>query len=112
MPWRVDDIDLVFFPNCGNRSRDNGYPPLTFLFHPVGDSGSVIYGANPMGFSGIVQNTLGSRRLTSVNMGNYANISIPFDRMLASHDELIISQSGNARRHDLLRPFCESRLFS
>jgi hypothetical protein len=39
-----------------------------------------------MGFAGIKQNPLGSRRFTGVNVGNNADIAHEFERVFPCHD--------------------------
>ena len=77
MPWRIDNINLVAFPEASHRRRGNGDTPLLFLRHPVGGGAAVIAldGTDFMRQTSAVQNTLSGGRFTSVDMGNNADIS-------------------------------------
>ena len=77
VPWRIDNINLVAFPEAGHRRRGNGDTPLLFLRHPVGGGAAIIAldGTDFMRQAGTVQNTLSGSRFTGVDMGNNADIS-------------------------------------
>ena len=75
--WRIDNINLVPFPEASHRRRGNGDAPLLFLRHPVGGGTAIIAldGTDFMRQASTVQNTLSGGRFTSVDMGNNADIS-------------------------------------
>jgi len=77
----VDQVEAVALPFRRYRGGDNGDAAFTFLGHPVGDGGAVIHIAKAVGFAGIKQNPLGRGCFTSVNMGNYADITVAFERI-------------------------------
>ena len=84
----VDDVDLVLlgfvggFPLCsrvipktGGRSGSNGDSPLLFLFHPVHCGSSVVHLTNFVVDAGIIEDALGGRGLSRVNVGTDANVA-------------------------------------
>ena len=75
--WRIDNINLVAFPEASHRRRGNGDAPLFFLRHPVGGGAAIITldGTDFMCQASTVQNTLSGSRFTGVDVGNNADIS-------------------------------------
>ena len=75
--WRIDNINLVAFPEASHRRRGNGDAPLFFLRHPVGGGAAIITldGTDFVRQASAVQNTLSGSRFTGVDMGNNADIS-------------------------------------
>ena len=77
VPWCIDNINLVAFPEASHRRRGNSDAPLLFLRHPVGGGAAVITldGTDFVRQTSTVQNTLSGSRFTGVDMGNNADIS-------------------------------------
>ena len=85
----VDDVDAVtvllkcngiflglrMAPVASGGCGGDGNTTLLLLDHPVHGSAAVVNFADLVVDAGVVQNTLGSRRLTSINMGHNADIS-------------------------------------
>ena len=75
---------LVFFcgecrrPKTSGGGGSNGDASLSFLFHPVHDGLPLVYFTDFMGTAGVIQNTLGSRGLAGVYVGDNAEISYFF----------------------------------
>ena len=79
----VDDVyaALVLFgksrscPMAGGSRGSDGYTSLLLLYHPVHSSGTVVRFAYLMVDTGVIQNTLGRRGLTRVDMRHNTDIS-------------------------------------
>ena len=71
----INDIDAAAFPVAGRSSRRNGDAALLLLCHPVHGGSAFMGFANFVIDAGIVQNTLGGRRLTSIDMGHDTDVS-------------------------------------
>jgi hypothetical protein len=88
VPGGINDVDDVITPHRCHGSRNYGDTSLTFLLHPIGDRGAIIYRAKAMCPTCVKQNTLGGCRLTGINMSYDADIPMVFEGILASHDNL------------------------
>src|SRR5438105_2656894 len=75
MAGRVDNVNLVAFPETSNRGSHNSDTPLAFLGHPVSGRLALVHGANLVFQPRAVQDALSCRGLTSVNMGNNAQVT-------------------------------------
>jgi hypothetical protein len=78
MSRRIDDVNAMVPPEGSDRRRGYRDASLTFLFHPIGDGSAIIDRSDPVGFSCIEQDPLGSGSLPGVNVGNNPNIAITF----------------------------------
>ncbi len=85
MSGGINDVDDVVMPHRCHSSRNNGNSALTFLLHPIGDGGALIYRPKAMCPTSVKQYTLGSCRLTGIDMSYDANITMVFEGILASH---------------------------
>ena len=92
----VDDVQaglreliLAALPVAGGGSGGDGDTTLLFLSHPVHRGGTVVGLADLVVDAGVVQNTLGSRGLASVDMGHDADISGVFQRDFSCHNSLV-----------------------
>lgn len=85
----VNDIDTVALPMASGSSRGNGNASLLLLCHPVHDGCAFMRLTDFMRTSGIIQDTLGSRRLTSVDMRHDTDISCVFQCKLSGHVNLL-----------------------
>ena len=71
----IDDVDAVVIPEAGRSSRGDGDTPLLLLHHPVHGRSSVVNFTDLVVHSGVVQDALGSRRLTGINVSHDADIA-------------------------------------
>ena len=71
----VNDVDLVVVPETGHGSRGNGDAAFLFLCHPVSGGCTVVGLAHLTVDTGVEENTLGSGRLTSIDVGHDANVA-------------------------------------
>jgi hypothetical protein len=62
---------------CYSRG-DNRDTTLSFLLHPIGYGSPVINRTKTMRPTGIEQDPFGRRRLSGIDMGDDANISVAF----------------------------------
>ena len=65
---RVDDVDPVAVPLAGGRGGGDRDAALLLLFHPVHDGGALVDLADFVGAAGVVEDALGRRRLTGVDV--------------------------------------------
>ena len=72
MAWGIDNVNLVVFPEAGNRGGNDGNTALAFLGHPVSGGFAFVNGTNLVLQTGAVQNTFGRGGLTGINMRNNA----------------------------------------
>ena len=70
VPRRVDDVDAVPPPEARRRGGGDGDAPLLLLLHPVHRGGAVVDLAHLMGDAGVIEHTLGRRRLPGVDVGH------------------------------------------
>ena len=75
---RVNDIDTVSLPEASSRGGGNSNTSLLLFFHPVHRRGSLVNLSQPVRFAGVEKNSLGGRRLASVDMRHYTYIPCPF----------------------------------
>ena len=101
MPRCIDDIDAVFVellihptPEAGCSGRRNGDASFLLLRHPVHSCRAVMNLANLVGDSRVVENTLGRRRLSGVDMRHDSDVSVAFDGGLAGHREIPIGHQS------------------
>ena len=71
----VNDVKLAVFPHAVNSGRGNGNTSFAFLFHPVGDGGTIVRFTDFVHFSRVVQNAFGGGGFTRVNVGDNTNVS-------------------------------------
>ena len=81
----VDDVDSVFFPEAGGSSGRDGDTTFLFLNHPVHGGSTVMDLTDLMVDTGVVEDTLGRRRFTGVDMSHDTNVSGLFQRYLSRH---------------------------
>ena len=65
---RVDDVDPVALPLAGGRGGGDRDPALLLLLHPVHHGGALVDLAHFVGAAGVVEDALGRRRLTGVDV--------------------------------------------
>ena len=72
---RIDDVDARVFPEAGGSSAGDGDTALLLLHHPVHRGAAFMGLAHFVVDAGIEENTLGSRRLTCINVRHDADVS-------------------------------------
>ena len=72
---RVDQVDLVAAPLTGDRRRLDRDPALALLHHPIGDGGTFIDIAHPIGSAGVVEDALGGGGFARVDMRDDADVA-------------------------------------
>ena len=65
---RVDDVDPVALPLAGGRRGGDRDAAFLLLLHPVHDGGALVDLAHLVGAAGVVEDALGRRRLTGVDV--------------------------------------------
>ena len=73
---RVDNVDPMIVPEAGRRRRGDRDAAFLFLLHPVHRRGAFVHFADLVGFAGVIENALGRRRLTGINVSHDADITI------------------------------------
>ena len=93
----VDDVETVLvisgkitaindtLPKGSRSSRGDRDPAFLLLLHPVHRCGPIMDLTDLVGFAGVVQNPLGRRGFTRVDMGNNAKIPITGQGIFACH---------------------------
>ena len=79
----VDDIDAGVTPETGGRGGGDGDTTLLLLLHPVHGRRSLMGIADLMGLTGIVQDTLGQRGLTSIDVCHDTDVSRIMQRIFS-----------------------------
>ena len=89
----VDDVDPVFrigkvhaFPEGGHGSGGDGDATLLLLFHPVGGGRAIMHFTQLVVHAGVIQDALGRRGFSCIDVGRNTNIPVALDGGLASHD--------------------------
>ena len=75
VPGGVDDVDLVVVPEAGGRGGGDGDPPLLLLLHPVHGGGAVVHLTDLVADTGVVEDALGRRRLTGIDVRHDADVA-------------------------------------
>jgi hypothetical protein len=86
MARRVDDVDTVAFPLAGHGGGGDRDAALALLLHVVGRGIAVMHLTDPVGDAGVVQDALGRRRLTGIDMRGDADIADKAKRLCGGHD--------------------------
>ena len=118
----VDDVDAVTVllecdrillglrvaPVAGGSSGSDGDTTLLLLNHPVHGSAAIMDFADLVVDAGVVQNTLGSRSLTSIDMGHNADISRHLKRNFSgcSHEINLLQNRSITEMCESLVSFC------
>src|SRR3989338_7711711 len=95
MSRRVNNIKSVLFariaffiswhPKTSDSGGGDGDASLFFLLHPVSGRLTLVHFSYLVGRNCVIQNTLGSRRLSGINMGNNPKISNFFQWIVSVH---------------------------
>ena len=118
----VDDVDAVTVllecdrillglrvaPVAGGSSGSDGDTTLLLLNHPVHGSAAIMNFADLVVDAGVVQNTLGSRSLTSIDVGHNADISRHLKRNFSgsSHEINLLQNRSITEMSESLVSFC------
>ena len=82
---RVDQVDLIAAPFAGRRRRRNRNAALLFLLHPVHRRHAVVGFTDTVRATGVVQNSLGRRCFTGIDMRHDTDIANMIQRMRSRH---------------------------
>ena len=82
---RVDQIDLIAAPFAGRGRRGDRNAALLFLLHPVHRRHAFVHLAQAVRATGVVQNSLGRRCFTGIDMRHNADIANMIQRMRSRH---------------------------
>ncbi len=97
VPRGVDDVDAVLrpfallialavtAPEARGRGRGDRDAALLLLLHPVHGGRAIVDFADLVALAGIVQDTLGRRRLPGIDVGHDADIAIEVERSRTRH---------------------------
>ena len=118
----VDDVDAVTVllecdrillglrvaPVAGGSSGSDGDTTLLLLNHPVHGSAAIMNFADLVVDAGVVQNTLGSRSLTSIDVGHNADISRHLKRNFSgcSHEINLLQNRSITEMSESLVSLC------
>jgi hypothetical protein len=107
----VDDLDDVVLPEARRSSAGDGDAALLLLDHPVHDGSAVVDLADLMGLAGVIQDSLGGRRLAGIDVRHDADVTHVLELVLAlCHGFLLLGQdglrSGSARTRGWPLPSC------
>ena len=91
MTGRVDDVDVGVAPVTGGGGRGDRDTTFLFLGHPVHHRSTLVDLAHLVRLARVVENALGSRGLTGVDVRHDADVARLFQRVLS-----------HAPRHSLL----------
>ena len=76
MPWSIDDVETVVFPETGRRCRLDGDTTLLLLLHEVGSRRTFMYFTSFMDLASELQDTLSSCGFTRIYVSEDAYISV------------------------------------
>src|SRR4051794_2404815 len=82
---RVDDVDPVVAPLAGRRGGRDRDAALLLLLHPVHRGGALVDLTDLVGATGVVEDALGRRRLTGVDVRHDPDVAGLLERKLAGH---------------------------
>jgi hypothetical protein len=74
----INDIDSVISPEAGRCSGGDGDTPFLFLNHPVHDSSPIMNFTYFVRYTGIVEDSFGSRGFPRIYVRHDANIACTF----------------------------------
>ncbi len=82
---RVDDVDAVVLPLRGRRGGGDRDAALLLLLHPVHHRRALVHLADLVGAPGVVEDALGRRRLTGVDVRHDPDVAGVFECELTWH---------------------------
>src|SRR5208337_3070884 len=86
MAGGVDNVETLIMPESGRRGGRDGDAALLLLLHPVHGRGAVVDFADLMGLARVVEDALRRRRLSGIDVGHDAEITVVFNSVAARHD--------------------------
>src|SRR5882762_4811903 len=97
---RVDDVDPVVLPPARGGGRGDGDAALLLLDHPVHDGGALVDLAHLVGAAGVVEDALGRRGLSGVDVGHDPDVPDAVERhpLFSCSQVSPVLTSGSARR--------------
>ena len=81
----VDDIDAVVAPKTCCCSGGDSDAAFLFLLHPIHRGAAIMDLAHFVRFSGVIQDPLGRRRLTGINVRHNTDITKSIKGCFACH---------------------------
>src|SRR5881396_1535501 len=105
----IDDVDAMLAPEGRRGCRGDRDAALLLLDHPVHGGSPVVHLADLMGAAGVVEDALGSRRLTGIDVSHDADISRLLQGYLTCHLNPERSE-GSPSPQGVLRPHCGLRI--
>ena len=98
---RVDDVDAVVGPLAGRRGGRDRDAALLLLLHPVHRGRALVDLTDLVGAAGVVEDALGRRRLTGVDVRHDPDVAGLVERELAGHgssasDECRAKKTGHS----------------
>ncbi len=101
----VDDIDLIAVPFGRHRGALDRDAALTLLFEVVGGgAGFAVFGVVHLDdlvlFAGVVEDPLGGRRLTRIDVRDDADVAIKLERLLSGHNFALLKVLAKPGRWD------------
>ncbi len=85
---RVDDVDPVALPLTGGGGRRDRDAALALLGHPVHLGRALVDLADLVRLAGVVEDALGRRRLTGIDVGHDADVARARERVFADVEPL------------------------
>ncbi len=89
MTRSVDDIDQMAVPLSAGSSSSDGDAALTLLLHPIHRGGTLVYFANLVGDTRVVENSLSHSGLASINVRNNSNVTNALNLIRPGHGFLL-----------------------
>jgi len=85
---RVDDVEPLALPKGSGCSRGDGDAAFLLLLHPVHGRGALVHLAHLVALAGVIEDALGGRRLSGIDVGHDAEIAVILDGVAAGHGRL------------------------
>src|SRR5262249_46208725 len=73
---RVDDVDALAVPEGRGRGAGDGDAALLLLLHPIHGGGALVHLAHLVAFTGVVEDPLGGRGFTGVDMRHNPDVAV------------------------------------
>ena len=82
----VDDVEALVVPDRGRGGRRDGDAALLLLLHEIHGRSAVMHFADLVALAGVIENPLGGRGLSGIDVGHDAEVAVILDRVNAGHD--------------------------